>query len=383
MKIVYCIHSTCNSGGMERVLCNKANYLVEHLGYEVYIITTEQKGRESFFQYSPKIHFVDFAINYSDISGSFMSRIFKQNKKVNRHKMKMESFLYQIRPDIVISMYYKEIAFLWKINDGSRKILEIHFSRKFKVQSYSNNLLLSSLYYIRSLYELRFIKKFDKFIVLTKEDKDLWGNLSNIEVIPNACWFEQYRKSDLSQKEVISVGRLSFQKGFDRLLKAWAKVNQVCPQWRLNIWGSGEMHDSLLYMIKELDISSSVIIHAPTLDIQEEYLKNSIFVMSSRFEGMPMAMLEALSFGLPIVSFACQCGPSDIVTNGLEGYLVKEGNIDDLADKLVDVIQNESKRKYFAENAFSRSKDFQPAIIMDKWNVLFKSLLSNNSSKAF
>lgn len=378
MRIVYCIRSTFNSGGMENVLCNKANYLVTHYGYEVYIITTDQYGKKNFFQFSPKIRFVDLAINYDDDKyKNLLSRGVAYVKKNKVHKKKLEKLLCQIKADIVISMWHEDISFLWRLKDGSRKIVEIHFSRYFDIirhehQGYTMNLLFK----MKTLIERCWARNFSKFIILTEEDRKYWGKMDNLMVIPNACWFERKDRSNLNKKKVISVGRLSYQKGVDYLIDVWSIVHERCPEWSLFLYGDGELYSMLNDRVRQMNLSDSFFIQRPIKGIQQKYLESSVFVMTSRYEGMPMAMLEAISCGLPVVAFSCQCGPRDIITNGVEGVLVKVGDVKGFADSLIELLQNHDLMCKMGENAFRRSTSFAPNVIMEQWNELFCELVN-------
>ena len=149
MKIVYCINGTYNSGGMEKVLCNKANYFSEQLGYDVTIITTEQKGRDNFFNFSNKIKFIDLGINYDDDNyKSIFVKLYESNKKRKIHFLKLMEILERIKPDVCISMFDRDFSFLYKIKDGSKKILEFHFCKQMKVIE-QKNIVMKAIQYIR------------------------------------------------------------------------------------------------------------------------------------------------------------------------------------------------------------------------------------------
>lgn len=378
MRVVYCIRSTFNSGGMENVLCNKANYLVTHYGYEVYIITTDQYGKKNFFHFSPEIRFIDLAINYDDDRHkNLLRRGIAYIKKNKIHKQKLEKLLCRIMADIVVSMWHEDMSFLWKLKDGSKKIVEIHFSRYFDIIRHENQgAILGGLFKVKTLMERCWARNFNRFVILTEEDRKYWGKMRNLRVIPNACWFEQKGRSKLNQKKVISVGRLSYQKGVDYLLDVWKIVHERCPEWSLYHYGDGELYSMLHDKVKQMDLSDSLFIQGPTKCVQQKYLESSVFVMTSRYEGMPMAMLEAISCGLPVVAFSCQCGPRDIIVDGQEGMLVEVGDVKGLADSLVNLLQNHDLMCKMGESAFRRSANFAPDVIMGQWNDLFCEILS-------
>jgi glycosyltransferase involved in cell wall biosynthesis len=374
MKIVYCIHATFNSGGMERVLVNKANYMVEKYGYEILIVTTEQKGRDPFFPLASSIKQIDLNINYADDAdyGVFIKG-YSFFKKKKMHRKKLEELLYSYKPNIVISMFGAESSFLYKIKDGSKKIIEIHFSKFFRMQ-YGRKGLWKFSDFIRTRMDEWIVKQYDKFIVLTNEDQGYWGNLKNIMVISNPAKSFSDRISSLTNPQIIAVGRLSYQKGYDRLIKAWSIVKKERRDWTLHIYGNGELYDELLMQIDQLGMLDDIHIHSQCKEMEDIYLNASTLVLSSRYEGLPMVLLEAMSCGLPIISFDCKCGPKDVITDSVDGFLVKEGDIHEFADKILCLIDHQELRRSMGKNAKLKSMQFSEEIIMRKWVKMFKEI---------
>lgn len=375
MKILYCINSTFNSGGMERILMIKANYFVRK-GYEVVIVTTEQAGRRHFFPFSDQIKFVDLGINYNNNVGLFLPLriILKWRKKVE-HKKLLTLILQQEKPDIAISMFDYDFSILPKIKDGSKKILEFHFSKNFKVIS-TRNILLKVIQKCRIRLWKNKIKSYDCFVVLTQEDKKSWRGIRNIHVIHNCIPQIPFTSSPLTEHIVFSAGRITYQKGFDLLVQAWSLVLKKLPDWKLIICGGGTESDrnKLNTQIHSLGIECSVILKPATLNIAEEFCNASLYVMPSRYEGLPMVLIEAMSYGLPIVSFACPCGPKDIISEDF-GTLVQPENIQQLADALIAWMSNDMKRKIGGQAARISAQRFLEENVMKQWEGLFDSLL--------
>ena len=224
MKIVYCLHATFNSGGMERIVIDKANYLADK-GYEVYIVTTEQRGRNSFYALSPTVKIIDLAVNYSLDNGCLWKKVLFYHLRKLRHRISLTSVLKKIQPDITISTFGNEVTFLHKIKYGGKKILEIHFSKQFRLQLNRSGIWRYIDLY-RTYLDERLVCKYDSFVVLTEEDKRYWGNIPNITVIPNFIKVIPKLRSEGIQKKVLAVGRLSYQKGFDRLIKIWDVIHR-------------------------------------------------------------------------------------------------------------------------------------------------------------
>ena len=373
MKIIYCIAGTCHSGGMERVLANKANYLTGH-GYEVVIVTTDQRGLPPFFPLDGQIRCIDLGINYEENNGKpFANKLLHYPLKQYRHKKRLAAILEQEKPDVTISMFCNDAGFITRINDGSKKVLEIHFS-KFKRLQYNRKGLWRLADLWRSRQDEKTVRRFDKFVVLTEEDKGYWGNLPNITVIPNANTFATSQAAALENKKVIAIGRYTYQKGFERLIEAWNILSPGFPGWKLDIIGNGEERDKLQDLIHAYHLDGQVTLVSPTKSIDKVYLDASVLVMSSRYEGLPMVLLEAQAFGLPIVSFACKCGPKDIVANGETGFLVEENDIEGLARQLVKVMKDKNLRKQMGRKAKEASLRYAEDAVMAKWTALFDSL---------
>lgn len=374
MKIVYCIAGTYNSGGMERVLANKANYLSK-MGHDISIITTDQRNQPSFFEINKSIRQFDLGINYEVNNGkSFLNKILNYPYKQYLHKKRLSKLLHQLKPDITISMFCNDISFITDIKDGSRKVLEIHFS-KFKRLQYQRTGIWAIADKWRTRQDETLVKRFDKFVVLTEEDKSYWGDLGNITVIPNALSYIPSQTADLDSKKVLAIGRFTPQKGFDILIDIWKLVNEKIADWQLHIIGDGELKATLQKQIENYHLDDSVRLLPPTKEIEKHYLDASVLVLTSRYEGLPMILLEAQSYGLPIVSVKCKCGPQDVVTEGKNGFLINEGDNSNFADKLVKLLQDTTLRKAMGQAAKEASCQYEESAIMQKWIKLFETLM--------
>lgn len=377
MKIVYCILGTFNSGGMERVLANKANYLAKH-GHEVTIITTDQRGRSSYFEMDNRISKYDLGINYTGSVKSLIGKIMMYPLKQWKHCKQLSALLKSLKADVVISMFDHDSSFLYKLKDGSKKVLEIHFSRYKRLQ-YGRTGIWKVIDDYRNKTDLATAEKYDGFVVLTKEDKGYWGNLPNINVIPNSNSFLPGSHAALHAKKVIAVGRYDYQKGFDELIQAWKQVYEVHPDWSLSIFGQGPLANMLQDLIDKLGLQSVVHLCAPVKNIEKEYVASSILAMTSRYEGLPMALLEGQVCGLPMVCYTCKCGPKDIIKDGENGFLVDEGDRSVLADKLIFLMDNEMLRKQMGWNSRLMALNYTEDLIMQQWLVLFNQLTGKHS----
>lgn len=375
MKLIYCIHSLYNPGGMERVLLNKVQWWVKH-GADVTVVTTDQHDRSTFYPFPDGVRMIDLGINYSDDNGlNTVRKALGYFRRRSVHKKKLTDLLLAEKADIVDCFYPGECSFVPDIQDGSKKVLELHQSKLFHAQ-YNRKGLMGLADKIRAGMDDELVRKFDRFVVLTEEDAKMWGDIPNIEVIPNAAMFVADKYSDCSEKRVIAVGRLDYQKSFDRLIEVWDIVHPYAQDWRLDIFGQGEWKDMIDQMIMERGLESCVKINAPTKNIGEEYAKSSILVMSSHYEGFPMVMIEGMACGLPVVSFDFKCGPRDIIEDGVNGYIVEDGDLGDLAQGLLNLIKDEPLRKSMGEAAKSVVERYSEEKVMAKWENCYKSILS-------
>jgi len=376
LKLVYITPALYMAGGVERVLTLKANYFAEHFGYDITIILTEGKGKPLFYPLSDKIKVVNLNVGFEELwTCSFLKKIFVYLKKQRKYKKALTHELMRIRPDIVISLLRREINFINDIKDGSRKIGELHVNRanyrNFEANEANYIKNLFAKFWMSSLVSK--LKRLDSFVVLTEEDKQAWPELNNVTVIPDPLPFMPTHYSSLTEKRVIAVGRYVYQKGFDLLLQAWSKIEKQNQDWELCVFGDGN-REPYEQQMKELGIDTSRChLNGPTADIQKEYVNSSIFAFSSRFEGFGMVLVEAMACGLPVVSYACPCGPKDIIKDGEDGLLVENGNVEAFAIKLSQLMQNATLCKSMAKAGQSNVQRFYMEQIAKQWKTLFES----------
>lgn len=384
MKLLYCTPWIFNSAGTERVLSMKANYLVREAGYEVVIVTTDQKGRRNFFEFDERIRHYDLGLDYiDDFTKPFISKTLSHYRKNKIYRKKLQSILQKEKPDVCISMFGKEIEFLGKMNTGCKTVGELHFNRLYR-----ENLLLANhkgffwrlIGHILTRNMRSETRLLDRLVVLTKEDLHEWEKTnSNACQIYNPLPYDEDCQAQLNARNIITVGRLSAQKNYQSLVRAWKIVNEKHPDWSMNIWGDGELKECLSTEIDRCGISKSLILHGRTDNVKSEYLNSSAYVMSSIFEGFPMVLLEAASFGLPLISYECYCGPKDIIRDGVNGFLVKQNDEQALADAICKVIEDEDLRRRMGQAAKETSKEFSQDKILPLWPKFFESLVNSQT----
>lgn len=382
MKILYLTPFIFNSGGTERVLSMKSNYLVREAGYEVVIVTTDQKKRTNHFLFDERIRHYDLDINYeNDLKSSLIIRVLQHYRKNKLYKRRLRKIINIEKPDICISLFGKEIDFLAKMHLKCKVVAELHFSMRFReyyLTSRSSNWLWKKIGELRTKQLIETIKDYDKLVVLTKEDKEEWGKYtSNVVQCYNPLPYLPDKISSLTYKDIITVGRLDFQKNYKSLIVAWEMVHQKHPDWTLNLWGDGELKNELILLVEKKGLSDSFKFRGLTHKIDDEYMRNSIYVMSSKYEGFPMVLLEASSFGLPLISYACKCGPKDIIENGINGYLIEQNDEKGLANAICKLIENDSLRQYMGKKSKEISMNFTQEAIFKFWPTFFRELIKN------
>lgn len=381
VTLAYCIPALYYPSGMERVLTLKANYLAQQ-GYEIHIILTDGGDKPPYFPLDPSIKIHQLDIDFEEpYRYSLPLRFWLYQRKMCLLKKKLDQCLCLIKPDVTISLLRRDINVINSMTDGSVKVGEIHFDR-LHYRNFTANWLPSCINtYIEHrwmnslIHELR---QLSKFVVLTQEDAAFWPELQNVCVIPNPVSFFPDDVSDCTSKQVIAVGRYVAQKGFDRLIAAWREVASKHSDWVLRIYGDGHLREELQQQIFDLGLAENCFLEHSVSDVASKFCESSISVMSSRFEGFGLVIVEAMSCGLPVVAFTCHCGPRDIITDGKNGILVSEGDIAGLTAGINLLIENEDLRREMGQEARDRASEYKLDVIGRQWIELFESLLSTN-----
>ena len=379
-KIVYIVGGLYQPSGMGEVMSCKVNYLAEHTDWQIYVVLTERADLTFYYRMASNIQIVNFDINFDELDTMpILEKIYAYRKKQALYKEALTSYLMEVKPDITVSAIRREINFINDIQDGSHKVGEIHFAkpdyRKFDkpyLPKFVNN-------WITDKWQKALIKqlaRLKQFVVLTKEDAGYWDMLPNKMVIPNPLTKRPMTTADYQSKIVISVGRYDTQKGFDMLIEAWAQVAQKHSDWKLRIFGPG---DNMFYQKQadSLGLQQYVQCLGVSDNVFDEMAKASIYVLSSRYEGFGLVLIEAMAVGLPCVAFACPAGPRDIVSDHQDGILVEKNNIRKLAEGICYLIEHEHLREEYSSQARINSERYSIDHIMQKWILLFKDIMGD------
>ena len=373
---------------MERVLTDKVNYLIKLGNYSITILTTDMKASEStFYELDANVKVINLEIFFESIFNLPLLKKRKESKiLLEMYERKLFKYIVDNQVDICISMGAKELEFFSKLDVPVVKIFESHFNptvrSSFIADHKGSALFWRILGKYRDWQYLQQTKNLDQVVVLTKNAQIEWKKThNNVCLINNPSPFAaiKYKVNDKEYKRAIAIGRLEDQKGFDLLIESWRNVYYKYPNWRLDIFGEGSKKDLLQKKINENNLDQVITLKGVTRNVQQELLTSDFYVMSSRYEGLPMVLLESIANGLPIVSFDCPTGPAEIIENNDCGILVLNGNIKDLSEKIIIMIENVDVRKKMSTIAIEKSKKYSIELIMRQWEQLFTEMLSNKT----
>lgn len=379
MKIVYIYDAIARIGGVERILVDKMNYLANVYGYEVYLITAAQGDHPFSFPLSDKVKHIDLNARFHlQYQYQYPKRLWIKWKLCRDFKRKLKKQIRSIDPEIVIGTTYYKADVISCLPCRAKKIIESHCAKAYTgfndgvirnqfIQFIYNFLLRRNYHTIE--------KRSDVIVSLTHKDNLEWHKDEKQKfIIPNSIKGMPTASSTCMEKRVISAGRLIYQKGFDRLIKSWSKVHEKHPDWKLDIYGNGKEKENLVQLISSLKLEENITIHPFTKDIFQEYIHSSIYVLPSNYEGFGLVLIEAMSCGVPCVSFDCPYGPDEIIRDNEDGIIVENNNIKKLADAICFLIENDNVRREYGIKARQNIMQYLPENIMPQWKHLFENL---------
>lgn len=381
MKILYILKSLAALAGTERIMSAKINYLARQ-GYDIMVVTYEQGSHPIVFELEKNVIVKDIDCRFFTLMQyKYPLRTFKYMRMRKIFRKRLQECVNEFNPDILIATSYslKVLDIIYQTKGEAKCILEshVHLLSELKGEKVNLNNFVKKVCSLYDQFTLRYAKRFDKIVALTQADAQTWQRyvVKPCMVIPN--FIEHLHHSQQKHetfKRIISVGRLCPQKGYDLLIQSCKMVLPKYLDWRLDIFGQGSDYDQLLKTIKECGLESQMYINQPTKQIFDEYARSDFYVMSSRYEGFGLVLIEAMSCGLPCVSFDCPYGPADIIKTGGNGILVENGNIDKLAIAIENLINDKEKRLKMGRQAQEMVQKYSPDNIMKMWIELFSHL---------
>ncbi len=353
-NICFLIGNLSNSGGTERVTSLIANELAKKNDNITILSFTD--GAVPFFELNDNIKTYSLYKKEVSFKKNFLGAVWKIRKFVKQNHIET-----LVVVDSISCMFTVPALLGLQINH----ICWEHFNFN------NNNGVM-----FRNIGRKWAAKHCDYIVTLTKRDKELWENgLRNIsaKIVPiaNPSPYENIQHTpSLEFKVALAIGRLTHVKGFDMLIESWAKVCYVNHDWKLRIVGSGEEEENLKKQAKHLEIDNRIDFIPTTRDVEQYYKTSSFYCLSSRFEGLPMVLLEAQAFGLPIVAFNCDTGPSDIVTHDRNGYLIEDFSVLEYSKAILQLINEKEKYSSLVSNTKKNTKIFDVSEIVKQWKLL-------------
>lgn len=384
MKILYVYPKFTSAAGTERVLIDKINCFADQKGYDVLLLTYEQGQHSFIYPISHNVKHIDLGVRYYELYNyGRLSRLFRWRKYNKLLEQRFSKVVLEYQPDIVVSTtyYITILSVIASCKIPFVRVLESHIDRRY---IHSNDPInkTSYLHWLRTWFEMRSLlsksSSFDVLVALSRDDASDWSAYLNTVIIDNIVHLNPMGRLCTHQsKRVIFVGRYTWQKGVDDLLKIWTIVYSKHSEWHLDMFGDGDLTD---YLIKKADaLHANIHVNLPTKDIFDKYLNSSILLLTSNYEPFGLVMPEAMSCGLPVVAFDCPSGPAKIISDGVDGYLIQNRDIALFADKVCTLIESPALRMKMGQSAIDSSKRFSPDKIMPKWETLFQDLVANKN----
>lgn len=388
-KLAFLCNNMKSTNGVERVLSQRLSLLAESEEFDVYLITYNQYGAPFSFPISDKVHYVDLATRYiSRCSFHGFYQFIDRFKSERLFRIKLNNVLGELNPDIIVcaDLHVADLKAILSSTIHALRVVECHcgLSAYFEDVKKFSCFLKRFRERVLKIKLLHSIRKFDKIVVMTEAERIDWGLSDKVVCIPNMLVTipDKELNKPYVQKRVISVGRYAYQKGYDMLLDSWRHVQKKYPDWSLHIYGSNDGgvgdYQRLLEEVKQLQIGN-VFLHQATDNVFSCYAQSDLYVMSSRYESFGLVLIEAMSCGLPVISFDCKYGPRTIIRDKETGVLVPYGDINEMATAICSMIEHDEERQRMAVNARRECKKYCSENIMPLWRAFYDSLVADCS----
>ena len=370
MKILYVFRSLAMWGGIERILVDKMNHLVTMYGAEVYMLTSDQGSHSIPYMTEEDVHVEDMGIRFhQQYQYKGLKRLWMAWLLHHRFEQRLKKKIAAIRPDVIVAVATDHASSLVKVKGRVPLVVESHsicqrtlHSNRFLHQYFDRRLQMA-------LYRSKAI------VALTEGDAQEWRKLygSRVRVIPNVVHLNTTGQlSTLQQRRVIFVGRFDYQKQVLNVIRIWKHVFSRHQDWELHIYGGGDQQKEA--EMQALLAHANISIHPPTPDIFSRYLESSILVSASLFEPFGLVLPEAMSCGLPVVTYDCPYGPASIITDGEDGFLINQGDEQQFAERLSLLMDEEPLRRQMGQKAAISAQRFSAERVMPVWKDLFEEL---------
>ena len=372
MTVLYVFRSLAVWGGIERIMVDKMNHLVKMYGYEVFMLTSDQGDHPVPYHLDEKVHLKDLGIRFHQKYQYGMLKRFWVARHLRRlYEHRLAEHIKQIQPDIIVCTTADDIELLVKLKGSTPLVVESHSICLRTIEQ--GHFWLSRKWY--RYHYLKTLSHVDTVVALTEGDAAEWQKVCHhVTAIPNIVHQNGSAYSSLENKHAIFVGRFDYQKRPLLLVHIWEKIHQLYPDWQLDIYGEGELQQQLERAVALAN--ANIVVHPPTSDIFACYRESSLLLSTSLFEPFGLVIPEAMSCGLPVVAFDCPYGPKDIISDGVNGFLINNDDVEAFVEKLSRLMGDSSLRKKIGAQAVEVAERYKPTYIMPQWKSLFEKLLS-------
>ena len=382
MKLAFLCNNMKSTNGVERVLSQPLSLLADSGEYDVYLITYNQYGAPFSFPISEKVHYIDLATRYIErCSYHGLFQYFDRFFSGRSFKRLFHHWVETIEPDVVtcIDMHLADLKAVLSLKIDVKKVVECHCGLSSYYVDLENIENRCKRNRARNLKQklIRTIRKFDRIVVMTEAERDECNLGDKVFFIPNmlVSYPEKIPEHTHTYHRIISVGRYAYQKGYDLLIEAWKLINNKYSDWSLHIYGShdGDMGNyDLLKRTIEDNKMQNVFLHQASDDVYSKYAENDFYVMSSRYESFGLVLIEAMSCGLPIISFDCIFGPRSILADGENGILVPPSDVEKMADSISFMIEHTDERIRMGLNARTAVLKYRSETIISYWRQFYQ-----------
>ena len=352
MNIIYIIEDFSSPGGAERIVSDKANILSTKYQHQVSIISVYQDNRPQAYKLDKNVNLIHLNVPFAKKTNNPVSRLISRLNTIIIAILRLNKLVKQLNPDIIFFTTTLGAILLPFCNTKARKIYESHLARNFNP--------FNKLFFLTEL-------KAERIVCLTSGDAKEYKHAKRVDIIPNFIDEVNIHVKDYGVKKAIAVGRLEYQKGFDILINCWKEIEKKYPDWQLDIYGEGSCREELQHQIDTLQLHEKIKLCGISNNIIEAYPKYSLHLMTSRFEGQGIVLIEAQACGLPSVVFNYEYGASDIVKNEYNGILVEQGNCNKYIEAVMKMMSSKELRKEYGTNAWTIGKCYSKEIIITKW----------------
>lgn len=356
-NIVYVIEDYSENGGVEHIVSEKANILSTQYHHNVTLISVYRDERQARYKLDKSVRIIHLDVPFAKRTSNPVSRLFSRLITMFTAIRRLNKAVRQLNPDIIFFTTTLGAILLPFCHTKARKIYESHLARTFNP--------FNRLFCLTE-------RSAERIVCLTSEDAREFKNARQVDIIPNFIYNVSTHVADYGTKKAIAVGRLEHQKGFDILIDCWKDIAIDHPDWHLDIYGDGSCREALHQQIDTLHLEGKVTLCGRNDNIMEVYPRYSLHLMTSRYEGLPMTLIEAQAYGLPSVVFNFQYGASDIITNRINGIIVNQGDTEAFIKATHEMIDNEALRRQMGDQAKENAKRFYQENIMPKWLRLIR-----------